>query len=276
MPADAADERPSIHDSAQEYARGVLGGLLFSLPILFTREVWFTAFLATPVRLIAAVIVTFGLLIAFNRVAGLRENATWTEAVVDSVEEFGLGLLISALLFWATGRFGPGVGADEAIGLVIIGSLATSLGVSIGTAQLGENPEREEVGSGFGGQIVVALCGATIVAANIAPTQEVLIMSVEASPMALGGLLVVTLVLLWLATSFAEVRNSSLSKNPPFARALFAPVAVYGVAMASAGIYLWFFGIFDGNGFGINVRQALVLSAPASIGASVGRALIAS
>ena len=276
QPQKSPAEASTIRESAQEYARGVLGGLLFSLPILFTREVWFTAFLATPERLIAAVIVTFGLLVAFNRVAGLRENASWIEAVVDSVEEFGLGLLISGILFWVTGRFGPGVGVDEAIGLVIIGSLASALGVSIGTAQLGENPEREEVGSGFGGQIVIALCGATIVAANIAPTQEVLTMAIESSPVALGGLLVVTLGLLWLATGFSEVRDSGLSDHPPFARALFAPVAVYGVAMASACVYLWFFGKFDGNGFGINVRQALVLSAPASIGASVGRALIQS
>ncbi|RYG67884.1 DUF2391 family protein, partial [bacterium] len=168
------------------------------------------------------------------------------------------------------------VGTDEAIGLVIIGSLASSLGVSIGTAQLGENPEREESGSGFGGQLILALCGSTIVAANIAPTQEVLIMSIETSPVALLGLLVVTLGLLWLATAFAEVRDSGLSENPPLVHGLFAPVAMYAVAMASACVYLWFFGKFDSNGFGINVRQALVLSAPASIGASVGRALIQS
>ena len=278
MPESDKEERkaPTPKESAQEYGRGILGGLLFSLPLLFTREVWFTAFLATPGRLASAVVVTFGLLVAFNRVAGLREDAGWGEAVVDSIEEYGLGLVVAAILFGATGRFGPGVGLDEAIGLIVIGSLATSLGVSIGTAQLGENPEREDIGSKFGGQMVLALCGTTIVAANIAPTQEVLTMAIESSPLALGGLLAATLVLLAMATTFSGVRDSSLTDNPPLPEVLFGPVAVYGLAMATSCAYLWFFGKFDGNGFGINVRQALVLSAPAAVGASVGRALIQS
>lgn len=272
MPAEKA---ATIRESAQEYGRGVLGGLLFSLPLLFTREVWHTAFLASPGRLAAAVVSTFALLVAFNRIAGLREDATLIESLVDSVEEYGLGLLIAAAVFWANGRFGPGVGLDEGIGLCIVGSLATSLGVSIGTAQLGENPEREEVGSGLWGQLVVALCGATIIAANIAPTQEILTIAVESTPFMLGGLLLLTLILLAVAASFAELRGGTpLSETPSVPKALFAPVAIYGVAFAASCAFLLFFGRFDDNGLSTNLRQALVLSAPASIGAGVGRALL--
>lgn len=273
MPTEA--KAASVRDSAQEYGRGVLGGLLFSLPLLFTREVWHTAFLVPPERLAAAVAISFGLLVAFNRVAGLRDDASLLEAVVDSVEEYGLGILIATGILWATGRFGPGIGLDEGLGLVIVGSLATSLGVSVGTAQLGENPEREGVRAGLWGQIIVALCGATIVAANIAPTQEVLMMAVQGTPAGLGALLLGTLLLLWLATSFAELRGGgAVCERPAVPSGIFAPVTVYAVAFAASCAFLLFFGRFDGNGLGINLRQALVLSVPAAIGASVGRALL--
>ncbi len=35
----------------QEYSRGLIGGLLFGLPLLYTMEVWWTGFLAGPLRL---------------------------------------------------------------------------------------------------------------------------------------------------------------------------------------------------------------------------------
>ena len=69
----------TLRDSALEYGSGILGGLLSSLPLLFTREVWPTGFLASPSRLVCGVVATPLLLFAFNRVAGLREDASLLE-----------------------------------------------------------------------------------------------------------------------------------------------------------------------------------------------------
>jgi hypothetical protein len=43
-------ERP-VHKSLQEYARGIAGGLLFSLPLIYTMEVWWAGFTSHPMRL---------------------------------------------------------------------------------------------------------------------------------------------------------------------------------------------------------------------------------
>ena len=84
-----------IGRSLREYGRGVAGGLVFSLPLIYTLEVWWTGFIAQPDRLLLYVLSSFVLLLGYNRYAGLREDASWAEVAIDSVEEMGLGLVIA-------------------------------------------------------------------------------------------------------------------------------------------------------------------------------------
>ena len=83
-----------VSNSLREYARGIAGGLMFSLPLLYTMEVWWTGFVAEPMRLLA---LRRGDVRAAARLQSLRRPASatlrWQEVVIDSVEEMGLGLL---------------------------------------------------------------------------------------------------------------------------------------------------------------------------------------
>ncbi|EJF10080.1 hypothetical protein O71_11249 [Pontibacter sp. BAB1700] len=81
-------KRP-VRKSLQEYARGIAGGLLFSFPLLFTMEVWWAGFIATPFQLLIMVVVTYLLLLGYNRYAGMRPGASWRSVFIDSVEEMG-------------------------------------------------------------------------------------------------------------------------------------------------------------------------------------------
>ena len=53
----------TVSQSLREYGRGVAGGLLFSLPLLYTMEVWWAGFTSHPFRLAAYVAETFTLLL---------------------------------------------------------------------------------------------------------------------------------------------------------------------------------------------------------------------
>ena len=46
----------TVGESFREYGRGIAGGLLFSLPLLYTMEVWFAGFLMPPHRQLAYVL----------------------------------------------------------------------------------------------------------------------------------------------------------------------------------------------------------------------------
>ena len=45
---------PTIQESLSEYGRGIAGGFLFSLPLLFTMEVWQAGLTISPLRLLLA------------------------------------------------------------------------------------------------------------------------------------------------------------------------------------------------------------------------------
>ena len=83
----ARPQPPSIRESLEEYGRGIAGGFLFSLPLLFTMEVWRAGFTVSPLRLLAGLAGTYILLCGFNAFAGLRHDSTAKEIAIDSVEE---------------------------------------------------------------------------------------------------------------------------------------------------------------------------------------------
>lgn len=267
---------PPIGESLQEYGRGLAGGLMFSLPLLYTMEMWWAGFIAQPLRLAGLLAFTYILLLGYNRFAGMHHDATWLEVAIDSVEELGLGLVTSALVLYLLGRIGPHTSADEALGKIVVEAATVAIGFSIGTAQLhGEsNDDRKE--STFGGELVIAFCGAVLFAANIAPTEEIVIVAIETDPLRLFGLAVLSLALGSVVLYFSNFRRSSaiVHREGPLDIAL-GTLATYAVALIASAIILWFFGRFADASMEIVVRQLVVLAFPATLGASAGRLLLA-
>ena len=120
----------SIERSLQEYLRGIAGGVMFSLPLLYTMEVWWAGFTMHPLRLLLYVLATFTLLLGYNRYAGLRCDFTPIEVAVDSVEEMGIGIVISAVVLWLLGQITTEMPGSEVAGKIIIESMTVAIGVS--------------------------------------------------------------------------------------------------------------------------------------------------
>jgi putative integral membrane protein (TIGR02587 family) len=273
----------TITKSLQEYGRGVAGGMMFSLPLLYTREVWWVGFIAHPYRLLVYVLATFLLLIGYNRYSGLRRDSSMIEVAIDSIEEMGLGLFLGALVLFLLGRVTFDMALIEIIGIVVGGAMTVAIGVSIGTAQLGASGKEDEGLGGasdkneinFGGQLVFALCGAVLFAANIAPTEEVVIIAIEASWAKLMGLAIFSLLIAFLILHYSDFKGAA-----DFVRAdhpviiLLGTIVTYAVALASSALVLWFFGSFEGFTFYTALAEIVVLGVPATLGASAGRLLL--
>jgi putative integral membrane protein (TIGR02587 family) len=272
----------TVSQSLREYGRGVAGGLLFSLPLLYTMEVWWAGFTSHPFRLAAYVAATFALLLGYNYFVGLRRDTCFSEVVIDSVEELGLGLLLALLILWLLGRVTAGMPLEEAAGKVVIEAMTVAVGVSVGTAQLGAGDGEEDKGVrgggesvGFGGQLVITLCGAVLFAANVAPTEEIVMIAVEISPWRVLGLALLSLALGALVLYYSEFAGSK--KHVRFDRhhdVLVGAVVTYSVALAASAAILLFFGRFDGQAWAACVAQTVVLGVAATLGASAGRLLL--
>jgi putative integral membrane protein (TIGR02587 family) len=288
---------PTVAQSLREYGRGLAGGMLFSLPLLFTMEVWWAGHTATPARLLANFCAVFVLLLGYNRFAGLRRDASWREVAIDSVEELGIGVVISALVLWLLGRITAGMPADVIVGSVVVESLTVAIGVSVGTAQLhagddgedsgmeGDAPAGETGGAGHGGgaeegvsfvgQVVIAFCGAVLFAANIAPTEEVLMLGAEISSARAAGLALFSLAFAALILYFSEFRGSArFAPAGDRLSVVVGTVVTYAVALSASALILWFFGRFDGQSVVVCLTQTVVLGVAATLGASAGRLLL--
>lgn len=274
----------SVPDSIREYGRGIAGGLIFSLPLLMTMEVWWAGFVLHPWRILSYVAATFVLLLIYNRFAGLRRDASFGEVVIDSVEEMGLGLLLAAIVLLLTGRIDAAMSGSEIWGKIIVEAMTVAIGVSVGTAQLGAGGDGDE---GFGSdtedkahflpQVGLAFCGGVLFAANLAPTEEIAEIARETTPWHHAGMIFGPMLLAWTILHFANflgAKRHASGSGPLFA--FRAVVVTYTIALLASAYSLWCFGTFDGEPTHLKFSMILTLAVPATLGASAGRLLIQS
>jgi putative integral membrane protein (TIGR02587 family) len=272
-----------MRESAREYGRGVAGGLIFSLPLLFTMEVWWAGFLLEPGRILAYVVVTFCLLLVYNRFAGLRRDASWVEVVIDSVEEMGLGLVLAAAMLWVTGQLDADAGIHELTGKIVMEAMTVAVGVSVGSSQLGESTGDEGVSGGgdedgYLSQAAVALCGAVLFSANVAATEEIEVIAMATPPTRILLLAVASMAGASWLLDHARMHGSSRHVPPRESslQRLQGAATTYAVALSAAAGALHFFGRLDGRPAGLALAMIVVAGVPAALGASAGRLLLQS
>lgn len=284
----------SLQSSLKEYGRGIIGGLLFSLPMLYTMELWWAGFLSDPLRLLIYILVGIFILMLYNHFVGLHKEHDILEDFLESLEELGLGLVVTAIILWITGRILPDMSIQEISGKIIVEAVTVAIGISVGKAQLGQDSEDSEVSNEtddkttqkksqspqhhFIKAISIAFCGAILVASNIAPTEEVVVLALETSKF---KILLISLISLGITGSVLYHINFKGARQwvlQPDSRLdiILGSIIMYSVALVSSGFMLWFFGRFDGISIAGMVSQIVVLGFPAALGASAGRLLIQS
>lgn len=287
----------SLERSLQEYLRGIAGGLLFSLPLLYTMEVWWAGFTMPPLRMLIYVLATFTLLLGYNRYAGLRRSASPVEVAIDSVEEMGLGLLIAAVVLWLLGQIASDMTLNEIVSKIIVEAMTVAIGVSVGTAQLGGGEGNQEGDTGmenetpqsgsspvpfltendndFGAQIAIALCGAVLFAANVAPTEEIIMIATETSSGKLLGLALLSMLMGALILFYSDFSGTQrFDQTRGIKTVVFGTVVTYAIALSASAAILWFFGSFDGMSPITCLSETVVLGLAATLGASAGRLLV--
>ena len=254
------------------------GGLLFSLPLLYTMEVWDAGVFIPAHRQLAYLLGTLVLLLGYNRYSGLHPDSSWAEVAIDSVEELGIGLILSVVILLALGRIGPELTLDEVMGRTVVEAFTIAIGVSVGTAQLGGDPSlrgSETRRLGFGGQMALAGCGAVLFASNVAPTEEIVVLGVELPPLQLACLALLSLLIGSLVLFFSDFRGARQWVASADALGMArGTVVTYAIALVSSAMILWLFGRFDHVAMGAVVGQTVALAVAATLGASAGRLLL--
>jgi putative integral membrane protein (TIGR02587 family) len=261
--------------SAEDVMRGVAGGAILGVPLLYTQETWLHGRSVSPVVIMAGVIVAFGVNVALSYFVGFRPGRTH-RPTEDAMVGMGLSVLLSALLLVLLDRVGRETSLENALGVTALTSIPVSIGFSVGVslAPRGGGEKAEQI-QGGGGDLLVAAAGALVFALNIAPTAEPILLAAELDGVRLGLLVVASLVLPYLMVFYAEFggREQRLASDGATQGPLTETLLAYAVAFVVSAGMLAMFGRVDALN-GAALARVVTLAFPASIGAALGRLLI--
>lgn len=257
-------------------------------------EVWWNGFIAPPEYLLCCIGTTYLLLLGYNKYAGMKEGSSFFEICWDSVEEIGLAFIVSFLFLLLISRIDFGMSLSEIAGKVIVVAMIVAIGISVGTAQLGDGNGKDSNSDGKGKQsksgpssegsakkdssikkrIILTICGSVLIASSVAPTEEILLIAVSSNSIQLLLMVLVSLLITGIILYFSDFKGAA--KTKPGNIPMFVELAAnYIIALFVAFAFLWFFGRVQDIGLNIVVAQIIVLGIPGTIGASAGRLLIA-
>ena len=261
--------------SAEDVMRGVAGGALLGVPLLYTQETWLHGRSVTPLVILAGLAVIFAVNVALSYFVGFRPGRTH-RPTEDAVVGMGLSLLLSAALLLLLDRVGQETSLENVLGVATLTAIPVSIGFSIGTALAPRSgAENSEEMTGGGGDLLVAAAGALVFALNIAPTEEPILLAAELDGVRLGLLVVASLVLPYLMVFFAEFggRDRRRASDGATQGPLIETLLAYAVAFVVSAAMLAMFGRVDELN-GAEMARVVTLAFPASIGAALGRMLI--
>lgn len=277
--------------------RGACGGFLFGVPLLYTMEVWWVGSQAKPQLIMMAIAVTFIVVFLLNRTEGFRKRKYTLkpyEALTDTVEALAIGIVCSSFILFILREITLATPLREALGKIIFESVPFALGVSLANQFLGDsknsNPENsvnqqaqhdpkyqkyhlratlDDLGA--------TLIGATVIAFNIAPTDEITLLAAAISPPWLLAMIAASLIISYgivFQAGFSDQQKRRQQKGI-FQRPSSETIMSYLVSLVASAFMLWFFQKLTLDDPGkMWLEHTLLLGLPATIGGAAGRLAI--
>lgn len=270
-------------------ARGIAGALLFALPMFMTMEMWELGFYMDRSRLFLLLIVNIPLLVILSDRVGFERTSTWRQAIRDASIAYGLGVLGSALILIVMGVLKYDQSPHEIIGIIAIQAIPASIGAMLGRSQLGgqsddgddakdgdsDDPVHERETS-YAGELFLMAVGALFLSLNVAPTEEMVLLSYKMTPW--HGLIMIAASLAVMhgfvyALSFKG--SHDLAEGTPVWHAFVRfTLPGYVIAGLISAYCLWTFHRTDDIGSTQILMAVVVLSFPAAIGAAAARLIL--
>lgn len=277
---DQAEDRRG-EPSSSDYAKGLLrafgGAILFAFPLLMTMEMWWLGFYMDRSRLFLFLALNFFLLLGLSFFAGFRESFSLKEEALDACAAYGVGAIASAAILALFGIITLDTPPGEVLGKIAVQSVPASIGAMAARKQLGEEDNQdEEPKGGYAGQLFLMLAGALFLAFNVAPTEEMILISYKMT--AWHGLALV-LASIFLLHAFVYSLDFAGEEKLPgdggFWRSFFGySLPGYGIALVVSLYVLWTFGRTEDAAPAQIALMTAVLGFPAALGAAVARLVV--
>jgi putative integral membrane protein (TIGR02587 family) len=200
--AEAAAENAARRSDDRGYAIGLArafaGALIFAFPLIMTMEMWWIGFYVEPVRLLIFLLLGLGLQTGLAYYSGFSPSRDVTDALIGGVTAFAIGCLGSAAVLWLLGVLDTAQGWRGAVGMVAIQAVPAGIGAVAARQQLGGTREGQarEDRAGYPAQLFLMAAGAVFLAFNVAPTEEMILITFRMGPWLILLLMAASVLLL--------------------------------------------------------------------------------
>jgi putative integral membrane protein (TIGR02587 family) len=288
---------PSWSNQFDDMIRGASGGFLFGIPLLYTMEVWWIGSQISPSVMLSILVTTFVVVFLLNRTEGFRKTKSkqFLDTVMDSVEALAIGIVCATFMLILLSEIKLETPLNEALGKLIIESVPFALGAALASGFLsgdrwsssdsedsdnkgdrGKKADQPEINATLA-DIGATLIGATIIAFNIAPTDEIPMLDASASPPGILAIIAASLIISYGIVFEAgfTTQKKRQQQQGIFQRPLNETVASYLVSLFAATLMLFFFHrLTFSDPWTVWLSYTVLLGLPASIGGAAGRIAI--
>ncbi|MBW4683315.1 MAG: TIGR02587 family membrane protein [Microcoleus vaginatus WJT46-NPBG5] len=275
--------------------RGICGGFLFGIPLFYTMEVWWIGSFAEPVQRISSLAATFIGVLLLNRTAGFRKsnNIRIKDAAMDSVEAMALGLVCALFTLILLREITFDTPWREILGKVIFEGMPFSIGVGLARSLLSGDRNQAQYDQDAHSQsqkkpeqanfnptvldLSATLLGATFLAFNIAPTDEVPMLAAAISPPWLLAIIAASLLISYGIVFQAGFTSENVRRQQKglFQRPMSETITAYLLSLLAAALLLAFFHTLTfKDPWQLWLSHTLVLGLPATIGGAAGRLMV--
>ena len=244
--AAAASSNPSL-DYARGLARAFGGAILFCLPLLMTLEMWALGFEMDRFRLIVFILLGAPLIWGLSHFAGFRHTTCLRDDLLDASSGLAVGFIVSTALLAVFGVIAPGQPIDEVVGKVALQS--------------------------YPAELFLMAAGALFVALNVAPTEEMKLISYQMAPWQALLLAAASIAILHAMVYSLGFRGQH-GHDRPWLALLHFTVPGYAIVLMVALYLQWTFGHLDGHGLGQVLMTTVVIALPGAVGAGAARLLV--
>ena len=261
-------------------ARAAGGAIIFALPLLMTLEMWEIGAYIQPWRMVALLCATLPLLVFLSAYSGFERTRTILHDVVDAFVAIAIAALSAVATLAMFDVLGDGGSWHAATGRVGLQLVPGSIGALLAQSQLGASTDGKDRKRGvkgrhaYLGELALMAAGALFLGLNVAPTDEVALLSARLS---IPYVLVIVLFSLLVMHGFVfavEFRGHHAGAAPAWSAFARFSVPGYLVAFAVSAFALWVFGRLDGMSAAEVLIHSAVLAFPSAVGAAAARLIL--
>jgi putative integral membrane protein (TIGR02587 family) len=268
------------HAFATGLARAFGGAIIFTLPMLMTMEMWELGYTIDPLRFALLLVLVVPLLVGLSHYVGFEDTFDWRDDVVDAFVAYAVGFIAAAPILALFGVIRWDMSVQEIVGKIALQAVPGSIGALLAQSEFSADSERgqrkQHRRDTYWGEMFFMLAGAIFLSLNVAPTEEMILISYQMTTWLTLLLCVLTVVLMHVFVYSVNFSGKSEVPRgtPGWSIFLRYTIVGYAICLLISAYVLWTFGRMSGLALEEIVMTTVVLAFPAAIGAAAARLIL--